>query len=895
MVATWNVAAASSYYARQTEYYLGGVEPDGVWYAPAGDLGCTDRGSVDKNDFAALYEGIVRGQKFSDRGGKSVSRVPAYDFTFSAPRSVSLAWAFADDQLKGHIENRHAEAVRSALAIIEREAACARRGKSGTRIEKVTLTVAIFRHSESRPAKHSDGRVFADPNLHSHSVVLNLATRADGTLGALHSTVLRDWKMAAGAVYHSALAEGLVHLGFELDREGYNGTFELKGISDQAIQYFSARREDIKSELAAVGTTSRDASAFAAAVAKTSRNAKLSLGEHKRETAWREAASANTLDDEIGPALGRLHETHRHVVNARQRLADRLKALPAALTQTESVIERRELLRATYAAFVGLGLPTSQADVELDRMMVSRSVIEIGRDALRAPLYSTPEALAVERNLVAIARALASTTWHKVDGSDVEKLCSARGLNEEQIAAARAAVGGSRLAIIEGAPGAGKTTTLAPIVAAYRKTGCRVIGTASAWRIAQTLQSDLQIEARATASWIEKLKHGREFLDKNSLLIVDEAGLLSAREAHTLLSAAHRAGAKVILVGDRRQLQSIGAGPGLDLAARGVAPVRVDTIVRQHHAWARDAVTSFGSGDADTALQAFAAHDGLEEVPSYKDAIHSMVEGWASIRCERPAHSLLLIARTNTQVGDISRAVRAQLRRDGVLAGPEVAIKAVTPSGQGTQIDISAGDQIRFLARNDRLAVVNGTVANVISVHVDRSPGLDRAECVHFEAKIGSRQIRFTPSELADEQGRARLGWAYATTVYGAQGLTVDQALVLLDANYSRQAIHVAASRAREATRLVVDCSQIDTILQSHRPLDQDPGGAPISPDQRRAFLGHRLSVASTKKSALAVLEQSEALEQLGLSPPGIRKEPSHAVGREGRPHQRAREIDHER
>lgn len=895
MVATWNVAAASTYYARQTEYYLGGAEPDGVWYAPAGDLGLTDRSRVDRDDFAALYEGIVGGQPLSNQGGKGARRVPAYDFTFSAPRSVSLAWSFSDDELKSQIEAVQADAVRTALSIVEREATCARRGKAGARIEKVALTAAIFRHSESRPAEHSDGRVFGDPNLHSHSVVLNLATRADGTLGALHSTVLRNWKMAAGAVYHSALAEGLVHLGFELDREAHNGTFELKGISDQAIQYFSARREDIKTELAAAGTTSRDATGFAAAVAKTSRSAKLALGEDEREIAWWEAGSANALNDGIRQALDGRYETHRHVPHARQRLADRLKALPAALTQTENVIERRELLRATYAAFVGLGLPTAEADVALDRMVASGSVIEIGRDALGAPLYSTPEALAVERNLVAVAQELASTAWHKVDGRDVEKLCAARGLNEEQIAAAQAAVGPSCLAIIEGAPGAGKTTTLSPIVAAYRDAGCRVVGTASAWRIAQALQDDLQIEARATASWIEKLRHGAEFLDKNSLLIADEAGLLSAREAHALLSEAHRAGAKVILVGDRRQLQSIGAGPGLDLAARGVAPVRVDTIVRQHQAWARDAVTDFGSGGADAALQAFASHDCLDEMPSYTDAIRRLVDCWACTRREQPDHSLLLIARTNTQVADISRAVRAQLRRNGVLAAPEVGIKAATPSGQSTQIEVSAGDKIRFLTRNDRLGVVNGTVADVISVRVDRSPTPDRVECVHIEAKIGSRQIRFTPSELADEQGRARLGWAYATTVYGAQGLTVDQALVLLDANYNRQEIHVAASRAREATRLVVDCSQIDAILQSHRPLDQDPGGAPISPDQRRAFLAHRLSVASTKKSALAVMVQSEALGRLGLGPPGIRMEPSRAVGREGRSHQRAREIDHER
>jgi conjugative relaxase-like TrwC/TraI family protein len=113
---------------------------------------------------------------------------------------VSLAWAFADDDLRRNLEAAQERAVRATLSTIEREAIFARRGKDGARIEKVALTAALFQHGESRPPEHADGRVFGDPNLHTHAVVLNMATRADGTVGALHSTVLRDWKMAAGAV-----------------------------------------------------------------------------------------------------------------------------------------------------------------------------------------------------------------------------------------------------------------------------------------------------------------------------------------------------------------------------------------------------------------------------------------------------------------------------------------------------------------------------------------------------------------------------------------------------------------------------------------------------------------------------------------------------------------------
>ncbi|WP_319797326.1 MobF family relaxase [Nitrobacter sp.] len=302
VVATWNVAASSAYYVRGAEYYLGEREPDGVWYAPSGDLGQRDATAVQPKEFARLYEGLgENGQSLiTNAGGKADQRVPAFDLTFSAPRSMSLAWAFADEDLRRNLETAQARAVRSTLATIKKEAIFARRGRDGMRVERVPLTAAMFQHGESRPAEHADGRIFGDPNLHTHAVVLNLATRADGTVGALHSTVLRDWKMTAGAVYHAALAKEMTDLGFDIDRVGKNGTFELAGISDK-ITYFSARRHEIEKELAEAGTTSASSAALASTVARSTRHAK--EWDADRATVWREAAQSAGLESDIRAAI----------------------------------------------------------------------------------------------------------------------------------------------------------------------------------------------------------------------------------------------------------------------------------------------------------------------------------------------------------------------------------------------------------------------------------------------------------------------------------------------------------------------------------------------------------------------------------------------------------------
>jgi conjugative relaxase-like TrwC/TraI family protein len=140
VVATWNVAASSAYYVRGAEYYLGSGEPEGVWYAPRGNLGRRDAATVQPKEFARLYQGLgENGQSLiTNMGGKVDRRIPASDLTFSAPRSMSLAWASTDGDLRRNLEAAQEPGVRATLATIEREAIYARRGKDGARVEKAS-------------------------------------------------------------------------------------------------------------------------------------------------------------------------------------------------------------------------------------------------------------------------------------------------------------------------------------------------------------------------------------------------------------------------------------------------------------------------------------------------------------------------------------------------------------------------------------------------------------------------------------------------------------------------------------------------------------------------------------------------------------------------------------
>ncbi|MCW5688237.1 MAG: relaxase domain-containing protein [Pseudolabrys sp.] len=860
MVVTWNPAASSSYYIRQAEYYLGGEEPPGIWYAPAGDLGLTDGSTVERKTFERLYDAIgADGRPLLDKVRRHQNRTPAFDFTLSAPRSVSLAWAFASYDTKPLIEDAQYRAARATFAMLEREAAWARRGRNGVYIEHVPLSVALFRHGESRPAEHSDARTFGDPNLHTHGVVLNIATRpTDVTIGGLHSKILRDFKLAAGATYHAALAHELEKIGFAIDRVGKNGIFEIAGVDERTIDYFSARRQEIDAELGEHGVTSAQATALAAAIAKATRGSKRPDQTKHREEIWAEAARSLGID--VENFTERLWTNTRILdrVAAEQLLSTRLQALPAALTENESVIERRELIRAITATLVGTGLPSERAAGEVDRLLRSGAVIEIGRDALGLPAYSTPEMLAIEREVVANSQALAGCTWLSLDPEYLASACRSAGLTPEQTDAVGAAAKGSALVIIEGAPGVGKTTTLEPLVEAYREAGYRVIATATAWRIAKLLADDLGVESRATASWLAMLNAGQQVLDHRTVLIADEAGLLSARDMHTLLGAVQETGAKLILVGDREQLQAIGAGPGLDLVARAVEAARIQSIVRQREPWAREAITDFGTGRAATALDAFAKRGLLIEAEGAKAALNAIVGEAAKIGKQNPRGSVLILAKSNAAVAAISRAVREQRKAAGQIAGKEISFTAATPSGHATEIRLARGDRIRFLARDDELGVINGTVATVTRVS-ERHALRQKSPPLRIEADVNGRRIAFDPLQLADAQGRPRLGWAYASTIYGSQGFTVDHAVVYLDPSLNRHDIYVAASRAREHTTLVVDRKAIDRRLTTELPLDRQHGDLVFTDAERRSWLAERLARASVKTAALDLAAGSPA------------------------------------
>jgi conjugative relaxase-like TrwC/TraI family protein len=801
--------------------------------------------------------------------------VSGYDLTLSAPKSVSILFALADDESRAAIERVQLEAAQAVIAMLNQEAAFTRRGHNGVVIEKASLIVAAFQHGEARPAAHSDGRVFADMDLHSHLCIANIVENltekpralSDNRKGysAVDGRAIYAHKMLAGSVYHLALSAGLQKLGFDVAVTGTNGIFEVVkpgggpnspdrelAVDANTKRYFSARRSKIEQILAEYDLVTGEAQPLAGAIGKATRLSK-SDSQKDRFELWREIATERGI--ECATFAQDLRTDRKLTDREREALiGERLAQVPMALTEQESVFERRTLLAAVASALVGTGVDPNRINVEVERIISSKQIVALGQDIYGHGLYSTPEMIAIEKRLQVTARKMADRKWAALDPNWIKSKCDEMGLSEEQQNAALAATNDCAISVISGAAGSGKTSTMTVVVAGFKegkgKSGSKkVLGAAISWRTAEMLNQSLGVEAFSVDSLLAQISAGKPVLDRDTVLIVDECGQVGSRTMDRLLTAITKAHAKVVLIGDVEQLQPINAGPALKILNSILEPARIEKIVRQRETWARDAAQAFAKGNAAAGLKMYAERGLVRDCAGAKATVETAVNEYRAAQQAAPNATHLLIAKSNKTVRALNAELRRHMREDGLLTGPEYILAADDSSSRGFHLSLAVGDNIRFGIRQDAIGdgVINGTVGVVQEIAEEADGHLA------ITAMIEGKQTSFSTRLLADKTGRPRLGHNLAVTAYSSQGLTAETATVVLDAGYDRHTAYVAMSRARGIVKIAYDSNLALSQITAERPFDAP--AQPISIEERLAFLATRISRANLKTSTLALTE----------------------------------------
>lgn len=833
----------ASYYAAQLpggadEYYTRGeTERPAVWLGSATErLGLAGR--VEPEPFRRLLDAA-----HPDTGDplgvpRTTDRRPAgFDLCFSAPKSVSVAWALSPPEVADAIAAAHDRAVAQAVGVFETEVARARRGKRAAHlIETDGVVAAAFGHLSSRAS---------DPQLHTHVVIPNLTVDADGRWSALAGDRVYRWAKTLGYLYQGALRAELTETLGVAWGPVRNGSADIAGIDRALCGAFSTRRSQIAAAMEQSGATTRAAAEIAALATRPAKNSDVSLDE--LHTRWRERAH------DLGHAIVPVGPTprSREPVDRTTELAGRLLS-PEGLTAHDSSFDRRDVLQALAAGHPD-GIRPTDAVNAADQILDRDEVVPLASNRPAGPRYTTAELLRVETDLVDRAARPRRPVGIVAPEALASVLAERPTLTDEQEAMVTLlTTSGAPVEVVVGRAGAGKTYALDAARAAWQAAGHQVIGSALAARAAAELESGSGIPSTTVDRLLADLDRPGPLssLGRLTIVVVDEAAMVGTRKLGRLAAHAERADAKLVLVGDHRQLPEIEAGGAFAALARTVPVSELAGNRRQVEGWERDALAELRSGSVPDAVAAYHRAGRVTMASTADAAREQMVDDWWQSR--RAGEDGCMYALRRADVEDLNRRARARLQAVGLL-GPE----QIHAAGR----DFAAGDQVICLCNDRRLGVRNGTRSTIRSVGV----------------AAGTVELVDGTALPADYLDAGHLGHAYATTIHKSQGATIDRAFLLGSDALYREAGYVGLSRARQSTQLYIVApepgpgapAELDPLVETIRRLSHSQAQT-LAADQ----LHHQPQAPSlsppdrlTERAALLADPPDWALETLGPPP----------------------------
>jgi len=816
---------------RQADYYAEGQEIVGVWHGHAAErLGL--KGAVTREAFRSVIDNRhpETGAQLTPR--MKADRRPGTDFTFNAPKSVSLLYALHRDE---RIVEGFRRAVAGTMEEIERDVKTRVRMKGGNE-DRVTgnFAWAEFLHNTARPV----GGI-PDPHLHIHAYVPNLTfDEAEGRWKAIQ---LGDTK-ADGAYFEAAflsrLAIEMRALGYGVERHGR--FWDIAGIPRDLVERFSRRTAEIERAAAEQGITEAARKANVGPRTRERKAEELSLtelrdvwisrlGPRDRKALDLAAAAAETAPV---PTLGTAAQDA--VTYATDHAFERRSVVP----------ERQMLASALHHAYGDSG-PERLRQV-LDRADLIRRTID-GR-----ALVSSGKVLTEEQAMLTFAREGRLTCRPLAPARDGP---NASCLNEGQRrAVAHVLASKDRVTMIRGGAGTGKTTLMREAVDGMMAGGTQV----GVFAPTSAARDVLRKEGFADAETLQRLLIDTEMQKSvaGRVLWIDEAGLVSTPDMARLTQLAQEQHCRIVLSGDSRQHASVARGDALRLLEThaGIRAAEVTQIVRQAGDY-REAVREVSTGHAREGFARFEAMGAVIE-ESGDARFAKLAEAYG--REVRAGRSVLVVSPTHREKDAVTAAIRKGLAEDGKLGAVTHGVVALRNTGwteaqRGDAAQYEGGEVIGFVQNHpgyrkgervsvaldrdgvpcasgadgrwalpldqpSRFKVYRPEVLELRSGDVIRitengatldGHRLSNGAVYHvgeFDA-AGNVQLRENGWTIARDFGH--LDYGYCSTSVSAQGRTVDTVLVAMGREsvpaMSQEQFYVTVSRGRHAMRLYTD------------------------------------------------------------------------------------------
>lgn len=842
--------AAKDYYSQHIapgDYYgKDAAEMKGVWHGRGAEmLGLSVE--VSQADFFKLCDNInpESGEQLTAR--MDDGRRVLTDFTFDAPKSVSLAMELGghDGASDTRILIAMQESVRETMAEIE-SSVQTRVRKDGADADRGTgnMIWAEHVHRTTRPV---DG--IPDPQLHIHATVLNATfDSVEGKWKAIQlGEVVRD-KGYYQAAFHARLAHKLSELGYGIQKDGKS--FKLAAIDRALSDKFSRRSAVIETEAERLGI--QDAKTKGGLGRRTRENkskGRVSMAELRVQ--W----NARLSEDDLLAVrtAGSGWEQGDVAITPEQAKA---YALAHSFQNASAVSEKRLKAEAlTYA--VGSITPAAVADIvhhpEVIAVRENGQLMTTTRTVLRDEVAMLQFAKDGQRKCDPFASKLDQDTL--------------AGLSDEQKKAALHVLKSrDRVTGVVGKAGTGKTRMMrATIDALQSQSGQKVFVFAPS---SQASRGVLKKEGFADAETLAMLLENQKMQEKTrgGTLWIDEAGLISSRDMKRLMDVAKKGDNRVILSGDYTQHASVEAGDAFRLLEKeaGVRLARLTRIRRQTEPGYKKAVEAIAQGSGKAAQKGFDALDKMGcVVEATGEERHALLVR-DYLKAADEGKSALIIAPTHAEGQRLTDELRGSLKERGLL-GTEREFQARKSMGwseaqKGDVRNYEPGMILEFhqnakrFTRGDKTVVVQGEnglqlqkqdgtramlpvdQAKRFEVYRTRALALAKGDRIRItrngEAKVegqakGTRlnngdiltvegftkegDIRLEKGKLLPKEwGHMSLG--YVDTSYASQGKTVDRVFIATGseslAAANQQQWYVSITRGREMAKVYVENKQ---------------------------------------------------------------------------------------
>jgi conjugative relaxase-like TrwC/TraI family protein len=759
--------------------------------------------------------------------------VAGFDLTFSVPKSVSVLWGVADAVTQERIVSAHHAAVADVIALFEREVAATRAGISDAdgavaQVDVAGVAAVAYDHFDSRAG---------DPQLHTHVVVANkVLTVMDGRWRSLDGRPVFASRTGLSAHYDALLADRLsrdLGIEWELRQRGpdRNPRWEIAGVTDDLITEFSSRTREIelkKDELIAEYVARHGRMPSARTIVELRAQATLATRPPKEvrsladlTAGWRQRAAKRMGAEPTGwsqSVIGRDGD----LLTAEDVPLAAIEAIGAEVVAAVSVkravwthwnlmaeagkqtMDLRFATTEDREAVVGLVVDAAQErSVVLTPPELALSPIRFQREdgtsrfrPRHGEKYSSIAVLKAEARLLARAeKVTAPTVSARLAGRATGRSTFSLTVQQRR-AVENICRSGRQVDLLVGPAGAGKTTTMRALRTAWiaEKGRGSVVGLAPSAAAAHALADDLGVACENTAKWLHEYDHGRAELRRGQLVIVDEATLADTVTLDRLTGIAAGAGAKILLVGDPHQLQSVDAGGAFALLVdrRADAP-ELNEIHRFANEWEKEASLALSRGDIQV-IAAYARHERIREGLT-DEMVDAAYVAWRA-DCAAGRASILV----TESAGDV-RALNERARAERLL------LDGAIDDREAQLVDgcrASVGD-IVLTRRNDRRIrtmrggwVKNGDRWLVTDIRRDGSVLVKR---------LGARGGR---TVLRPEYVAEHVDLGYAVTAHRAQGVTVDTAHVVVTASTTRENLYVSMTRGRESNIAYVALDQPD-------------------------------------------------------------------------------------